>query len=125
MKAINEKLLKKTKTRFWSKTYVYNRNWGGWYCVIEKQFDRKREKFSQKEIGPYTVVNISDKGVAKLKNASGVTLNNKYNIVQLKHYTQGADNESKSTSNKDAGNFWNHAPDEIVEMILLDAIQQT
>ena len=53
-----------------------------------------------------------------------MTLKNKYNIVQLKHYTQGAD-ESKSTSNKDAGNFWNHVPDKIVEIILLYAVQQT
>ena len=54
-----------------------------------------------------------------------MTLKNKYNIVQLKHYTQRADDELKSTSNKDAGNFWNHAPDKIVEMILLYAVQQT
>ena len=52
-----------------------------------KRFDRKGWKFSQKWIGPYTVMNISDKGVTTLINASGVTLKNKYNIVQ------GADNE--------------------------------
>ena len=49
-----------------------------------KRFDRRVGKFSQKWLGPYTVMNISDKGVATLKNASGVTLKNKYNIVQLK-----------------------------------------
>ena len=50
-----------------------------------KQFYWKGGKFLQKWLGPYTVMNISDKGVVILKNASGVTLNNKYNIVQLKH----------------------------------------
>ena len=53
-----------------------------------KRFDRKGGKFSQKLLGPYTVMNISDKGVATLTNASGVTLKNKCNIVQLKHYIQ-------------------------------------
>ena len=76
-----------------------------------KQFDWKGGNFSKKCLGPYTVVNISDKGVATLKNASGVTLKNKYNIVQLKHYIQGADNKSKSTSNEESANFRNHAPD--------------
>ena len=56
-----------------------------------KRFDRKRGKFSQKWLSPYTVMSISDKGVATLKNASVVTLNNKYNIIQLKNYIQGAD----------------------------------
>ena len=44
---------------------------------INKRFDRKCGKFSKKWLGPYTVMNISDKGVATLKNASGVTLKNK------------------------------------------------
>ena len=56
-----------------------------------KWFDRKRGKFSQKWLSPYTVMSISGKGVATLKNASVVTLNNKYNIIQLKNYIQGAD----------------------------------
>ena len=38
-------------------------------------------------------MNICDKGIATLKNASGVTLKNKYNIVQLKHYIQVADDK--------------------------------
>ena len=63
-------------------------------------------------------MNISDRGVATLKNASVVTLKNKYNIVQLKHYIQGADDKSKSTSNEEPANFWNYSPDEIVEIIL-------
>ena len=46
-----------------------------------KRFDRKGGKFSQKWFGPYTVINISDKGVATLKNGLGVTLKNRYNIV--------------------------------------------
>ena len=36
-----------------------------------KQFDRKGGKFSQECLGPYTVVNISDEGVATLKKRIG------------------------------------------------------
>ena len=36
-----------------------------------KRFDRKGGKFSQKWLGPYTVMNISDKGVATLKKRIG------------------------------------------------------
>ena len=90
-----------------------------------KQFDQKVGKFSQKWLGPYTVMNISAKGVATFKNASGMILKNKYNIVQLKHYIQRADGKSKSTSIEESSDFWNHAPDEIVEMILLYAVQQS
>ena len=50
-------------------------------------------------------MNISDKGVVTLKNASGVTLKNKYNIVQIKHYIQELDNKSKSTSNEQSASF--------------------
>ena len=56
-----------------------------------ERFDRKPGKFSQKWLSPYAVMSISDKGVATLKNASVVTFNNKYNIIQLKNYIQGAD----------------------------------
>ena len=70
-------------------------------------------------------ISLTNELVATLKNASGVTLKNKYNIVQLKYYTPGADDKSKSTSNEEAGDFWNHAPDENVEMILLYVVQQT
>ena len=62
--------------------------------------------------------------LATLKNTSTVTLKNKYNIVQLKNYIQGADDKSKSATNEEFPNFWNHAPDKIVEMILLYAMQQ-
>ena len=65
-----------------------------------KRYDGKDGKFSQKWLIPYTVMNISDEGVATLQNALGVTLKNKYNIVQLKHFIQGADDKSKSTSNE-------------------------
>ena len=90
-----------------------------------KRFDWKGGKFLQKRLDPYTAMNISDKGVATSKDASEVTLTNKYNIVQLKHYIQGADNKSKSTPNEESANLWNHAPDEIVETILLYAVQQS
>ena len=36
-----------------------------------KQFDRKGRKLSQKCLGPCTVVNISDEGVATLKKRIG------------------------------------------------------
>ena len=58
-----------------------------------KQFDQKGGKFSQKLLGPYTVMNISGKGVSTLKNALGVTLKNKYNIVQVKHCIHGTDDK--------------------------------
>ena len=90
-----------------------------------KPFDWKGVKFPQKWVSPYTVMNISDKEVANLKNVWGVTLKNKYNNVQLKRYIQGADGKSKSTLNKESANFWNHAPDEIVEIILLYGVQQS
>ena len=48
-----------------------------------KRCDRKCGTFLQKRLNPYTVMNISDKGDATLKNALGVTLKNKCNIVQL------------------------------------------
>ena len=54
-----------------------------------------------------------------------MTLKNKCNIVQLKHYIQGEDDKLKSTSNEESANFGNHVPDEIVEMILLYAVQQS
>ena len=69
-------------------------------------------------------MNISDKGVATLKNAFGVTLKNKYKIVKLKHYIQGAEGKSKEIANEESANFSNHAPDEIVEMIFLYAMQK-
>ena len=45
-------------------------------------------------------MNISDKGVVALQNASGVTLKSKYNIVQLQLYIEGAEHKSKSIQMK-------------------------
>ena len=53
-----------------------------------KPIDRKGGKFSQKWLGPYTVTKLSEKGVATLKNTSGLILNKKYNVANLKHYLQ-------------------------------------
>ena len=50
-----------------------------------ERFDRNGRKFSQKWLGPYIVMNISDKVVATLKNASVLTIKKTCNIVQLKH----------------------------------------
>ena len=68
--------------------------------------------------------------MATLRNSKGVTLQKKYNVVQHKHYIQGSDDQSSSTTNEveeessKENNFWEHAPDEIVEMILLYTLQQ-
>ena len=88
-----------------------------------KQFDQKGGKFSQKWLRLYTIMNNSGKGVSTLKNE--VTLKNKYNIVQNKRFIQGTDDKSKSTSNEESINFWNHVPDEIVEMVLRYVVQQS
>ena len=40
-----------------------------------KRFDRKGGKFSQKWLGPYTIMNISDKGVETLINTTLFNLN--------------------------------------------------
>ena len=50
-----------------------------------KRIDRKGGKFSQKWLDPYTVTKISKKGVVTLKNTSGLILNKKYNVANLKH----------------------------------------
>ena len=51
-----------------------------------KRIDWKGGKFSQKWIGHYTVTKISEKGIVTLKNTSGLILNKKYNVANLKHY---------------------------------------
>ena len=76
-----------------------------------KRVDREGEKFSQKWLDHYTVTTISEKGVMTLKNISGLILDKKYNVANLKHYFQHS------------SNLWSDAPDEIVKMILLYALQ--
>ena len=61
-----------------------------------KRFNRKGGKLSQKWLGPYTVWNISEKGISTLKNPLVLTLKKTFNLVQLKHYIQEADEKSKS-----------------------------
>ena len=67
---------------------------------------------------------ISEKGVATLKNTSGLILNKKYNVANLKHYFQQESDDTLSTAIHPS-NFWSDTPDEIVEMILLYALQQS
>ena len=58
-------------------------------------------------------MNISDKGVATLKNTS--------RVIQI---NTTLFNKSKSTSNEESAIFWNHSADKFVEMILLYVVQQ-
>ena len=51
-----------------------------------KRIDRKGGKFSQKWLGSYTVTKIPEKAVVTLKNTSGLILNKKCNVANLKHY---------------------------------------
>ena len=87
-----------------------------------KRIDRKGEKFSQKWLGPYTVTKISEKGVVALNNTSCLILNKKYNVANLKNYFQ-EEPENTSWTAVLSSNFWSDALDEIVEMILLYALQ--
>ena len=59
-----------------------------------------------------------------MKNTSGLILNKKYNVAILKHYFQKESDDTPSTAIR-SSNFWSDAPDEIVEMILLYALQQS
>ena len=89
-----------------------------------KRIDWKGGKFSQKWHGPSTVTKISEKGAVVLKNTSSMILNKKYNVGNLKHYLQEEIDDTSSTAIR-SSNFWSDAPDEIVEMILLYALQQS
>ena len=81
-----------------------------------KPIDRKGGKLSQKRLSRYAATKISEKGVVTLKNTSGLTLNKKYNVANVKHYFQEVSNNTSSTAIC-SSNFSSDAPDEIVEMI--------
>ena len=81
---------------------------------------RKGGKFSQKRLGPYTVTKISEKGVVTLKNTSSLILNKKYNVANIIFKK----NLTTPHQLRFAFNFL-ITPDEIVEMILLYALQQS
>ena len=57
-----------------------------------------------------------------MKNISGLILNKKYNVANLKHYFQEESDDTSSTAIR-SSNLWSDAPDEIVKMILLYALQ--
>ena len=59
-----------------------------------------------------------------MKTTSSLILNKKYNIANLKHYFQEESGDTSSTAIR-SSNFWSDAPDEIVRMILLYALQQS
>ena len=50
----------------------------------QKREDRKGGKFSFKWLGPYTVENISPRGICTLRNKGGRVLSKKYNVGLLK-----------------------------------------
>ena len=79
---------------------------------------RKDGKLLQKWLGPYTVTKISEKRVVTLKNTSGLILNKKYNVANLKHYFQEKFDDTSSTAIR-SSNFWK------LEMILLYALHQS
>ena len=56
----------------------------------------------------------------KKKNTSGLILSKKCKVANIKHYFDDTSSIAIRSSN-----FWNDAPDEIVEMILLYALQQS
>ena len=55
-----------------------------------------------------------------MKNTSGLILNKKYNVANLKHFQEESD-DTLSIAILSL-NFWSDVPDEIVEMILLYAL---
>ena len=59
-----------------------------------------------------------------MKNISGLILNKKYNVTNLKHCFKEESDDTSSTAIR-SSNFWSDAPDEIVKMILLYALQQS
>ena len=64
------KLLRKKRKRNYDRRYMSKTEIKMNEIVLlknNKRFDRKGRKFSQKWLGPYTVMNISNKGVATLK----------------------------------------------------------
>ena len=78
-----------------------------------KRINRKGRKFLQKWLGLYTVTKLSEKWVVTLKNTSGLILNKKYNVYNLRHYFQEEFDDTSSTAIR-SSNFWSDAPDEIV-----------
>ena len=82
------KLLRKKQKRDYERRYMLKTEIKMYDIALlksNKLFHQKGRKFSQKWLGPYTVMNISEKVVATLKTASTVILKNKYNIVQRKY----------------------------------------
>ena len=73
---------------------------------------------------PIRLPKYLQKLVATLKTTSSLILNKKYNVANLKHYFQEESDDTSSTAIR-SSNFWSDAPDEIVEMILLYALQQS
>ena len=110
----------------------------------QRSQDRKGGKFSHKWTGPYTIEHITKKGLCTLKNEHSTVLGKKFNVGLLKPYLdplaldpQDAeelhavppDEKPASTQSEECiqtkANEWRHLPDEIVEMILVLAVQSS
>ena len=96
-----------------------------------KRFDRIGGKW----LGHYIVTSITPKELVSLRNSNRKFLQKKYNIVHLKQFIEDmiedSNYQSTSTTNETKppvsteSRFWLDAPDEIEEMILLCALQQS
>lgn len=110
----------------------------------QRRQDRKGGKFSYKWTGPYTIEHITKKGLCTLKNERSTVLAKKFNVGLLKPYLDPLavdpqdeeephavppDEKPASTQSEECiqtkANEWSHLPDEIVEMILVLAVQSS
>lgn len=103
----------------------------------QKRRDRKGGKFSYKWLRPYTLKSISKSGLRALVKKKGILLKRKYNASLLKPFYSNRepqdpfnqDDEEKGTTShqpksqqQTAGkNYFDKLPDEILEMILMNA----
>ena len=110
----------------------------------QRRQERKGGKFSYKWTGPYTIEHITKKGLCTLKNERSTVLAKKFNVGLLKPYLDllavdpqdeeephavPPDEKPVSTQSDECiqtkANEWRHLPDEIVEMILVLAVQNS
>ena len=103
--------------------------------------DRKGGKFTFKFLGPYTVLEVSEKNLSTLQtDETGVSLKKKYNVSLLKPYTEKpsfSSSEENDDEDVDDGtspftkvsekslDFWTKLPNETVEKILTNAVKSS
>ena len=110
----------------------------------QKREDRKGGKFSFKWLGTYTVHAISNKNLCSLINKDGKQIKTKYNASLLKPYVEPtplSDEkdvvvndekppvdekiDSSAPIDQKLPNLWTKLPNEIFEMILIDAVKSS